>query len=55
MVKLDAAPEGGIEFDNKFFMQPDDYLYSCLRCGPLPKSVTAGFARDLRVFATSCR
>jgi hypothetical protein len=25
MVKLDAVPEGGIEFDNKFFMQPDDY------------------------------
>jgi len=25
MAKLDVAPEGGIDFDAKFFMQPDDY------------------------------
>jgi selenium-binding protein 1 len=31
MVKLDAAPEGGIEFDNKFFMQPDDYRIHQIR------------------------
>jgi selenium-binding protein 1 len=25
MAKLDVAPEGGMSFDTKFFMQPDDY------------------------------
>ena len=25
MAKLDVAPEGGISFDKKFFLQPDDY------------------------------
>ena len=25
MAKVDAAPEGGIGFDTKFFLQPDDY------------------------------
>ena len=29
MVKLDAAPEGGISFD--FFMQPDDYRIHQIR------------------------
>jgi selenium-binding protein 1 len=31
MVKLDAAPEGGIAFDTKFFMQPDDYRLHQIR------------------------
>jgi methanethiol oxidase len=31
MVKLDAAPEGGIAFDTKFFMQPDDYRVHQIR------------------------
>ena len=31
MVKLDAAPEGGIAFDSKFFMQPDDYRIHQIR------------------------
>ncbi|HVQ20223.1 MAG TPA: selenium-binding protein SBP56-related protein, partial [Terrimicrobiaceae bacterium] len=31
MVKLDAPPEGGIAFDTKFFMQPDDYRIHQIR------------------------
>ena len=31
MVKLDAAPEGGIAFDTKFFMQSDDYRVHQIR------------------------
>ena len=31
MVKLDAAPEGGIAFDTKFFMQPEDYRIHQIR------------------------
>jgi methanethiol oxidase len=31
MAKLDVAPEGGISFDMKFFMQPDDYRLHQIR------------------------
>lgn len=31
MAKLDVAPEGGIDFDAKFFMQPDDYRLHQIR------------------------
>jgi methanethiol oxidase len=31
MVKLDAAPEGGIAVDTKFFMQPEDYRIHQIR------------------------
>jgi selenium-binding protein 1 len=31
MVKLDAAPGGGVAFDTKFFMQPEDYRIHQIR------------------------
>jgi methanethiol oxidase len=46
MVKLDAAPEGGIEFDNKFFMQPDDYRIHQIRLEGATRPPTRSAIRE---------
>jgi selenium-binding protein 1 len=46
MVKLDAPPEGGIEFDNKFFMQPDDYRIHQIRLEGATRPPTRSAIRE---------